>query len=84
MNTKNNIVFMTQPSVVQQGQNGANIPSLIGQPLIPIDISKNFVSYTQMNNDIVNEIKQKGVTKDDIATLYAGWKEKPGTGIIRV
>lgn len=76
MNTKNNIVFMTQPSVVQQGQNGANIPSLIGQPLIPIDISKNFVSYTQMNNDIVNEIKQKGVIKDDIATLYAGWKEK--------
>ena len=82
MKGTNKIVFMSQPSMIQQGQNGNNIPSLIGQPLIPIDISEGFTSYTQMNREIIDEVmnnkkRKEGVFSfEEINELYKTYKNK--------
>lgn len=82
MKANNKIVFMSQPSMIQQGQNGNNIPSLIGQPLIPIDISEGFTSYTQMNKEIIEEVINKNKRKErlfsfkEINELYKDYKDK--------
>ena len=82
MKGTNKIVFMSQPSMIQQGQNGNNIPSLIGQPLIPIDISEGFTSYTQMNREIIDEVmnnkkRKEGVFSfEEINELYKTYKDK--------
>lgn len=75
----NKILFMSQPSLTQQGQNGNSIPSLIGQPLIPIDISSNFTSYTQMNKQIVSEVlknKKHLSSSEEINLAYKNYSEK--------
>ena len=87
MKPQKKIVFMSQPSLIQQGQNGNNIPSLIGQPLIPIDMTNTFTSYTQMNREIIQEVMQSKMKErltaetpllsmEDINNIYKHYKHK--------
>ena len=81
------ITFYTLPDPVQ-AVNGINTPSLIGQALIPVDLSKDFKTYTQMNKDIIEEIKREKcknnqinlnnriLTQNEINQIYKKYKEK--------
>ena len=52
------IKFYSLPDPIQ-AVNGINTPSLIGQALIPVDLSKDFTTYTQMNKDIIEEVQRE-------------------------
>ena len=81
------ITFYSLPDPVQ-AVNGINTPSLIGQALIPVDLSKDFKTYTQMNKDIIEEIKREKcknnqinlnnriLTQNEINQIYKKYKEK--------
>lgn len=79
---RNGVVLFSEP-FFQPNQNGHYIPSLIGEPLVPLDVKYNNVSYLKMNKDIINQVneeKMNEVNTNDLLeksnNLYKFWKNK--------